>query len=61
MTQEEFNATKFKARMKALVNGKEKDIISVDFERQMIGLEIADNSKKIDWVRIENLELVKDK
>lgn len=58
MTQEEFGAMKFRAGMKALINGKEKDIVSVDFDQSLIGLEIEGDQENIDWVRIENLEIV---
>lgn len=59
MTIEDFDSMKFRAGMKALINGKEKDIVSVDFEQRLIGLEIEGDDENIDWVRIDNLELVK--
>lgn len=59
MTQEEFGMIKFKAGMKAIINGKEKDVISVDFDQSLIGLEIEGDDENIDWVRCENCEIVK--
>lgn len=58
MTQEEFEKRKWKAGMKAIINGKEKNIISVDFEQNLIGLEIEGDDEEIDWVRCENCEIV---
>jgi hypothetical protein len=63
MTIEEFKQTRFSAKMKVLYKDKECPIISVDFEECLLGIgynqqfEVDD---EIDWVRCENVELVKD-
>ncbi len=58
MTRQEFNKSKWGAGMKAAINGSVRDIVSVDFEQKLIGLEIEGDDENIDWVRCENVELI---
>lgn len=56
MTQEQFDAQKWKVDMKAIYEEKERDIISVDFPERLVGLSY-DGDSEIQWVRCENVEL----
>lgn len=65
MTVEEFNNTKFGARMQVIYRGEAREIVSVDFEEKLIGLndkfydpEDPDDIAQINWVRCENCKLV---
>lgn len=58
MTIEEFDNTSFKAEMKAKYQDKEHDIVQVDFQEKLIGLEGEFNEEEIIWVRCENCELI---
>ena len=56
MTQEQFRNQEWGVGMECTYKGKTRDIISVDFEEDLIGL-AADWSDQIQWVRCENVEL----
>lgn len=58
MTVEEFNQRRYGAGMKCLYKGQELDIVSVDFEEALIGLEIEGDDENINWVRCENVEII---
>ena len=55
MTKKQFEIQKWKSGMKAKYHGGEFDIISVNFEEKLIGL---DDKDEICWVRCENIELI---
>jgi len=56
MTQEQFRNQKWGVAMECTYKDKTRDIISVDFEEDLIGL-TTDWSDQIQWVRCENVEL----
>jgi len=63
MTFEEFDKTGFTGRMKCEYKGKEYDIISVDFEERIIGINEFDSfddngSDDLDWKRCENITIL---
>lgn len=58
MTIEEFDNTSFKAEMKAKYQGKEYDVVQVDFQEKLIGLENPVFPEETIWVRCENCELI---
>lgn len=61
MTKEEFNQTSFGAGDKAIYQGEEYPIASVDFEEQLIGLVgvvSGADEDHISWVRCENCEVL---
>jgi hypothetical protein len=59
MDQTEFDNTSWGAGMICLYNLKERDITSVDFTEHLIGLVNKDDDEMVDWVRCENVELLK--
>jgi hypothetical protein len=62
MTQEEFNNTRFSAKMKAKYkDGNEYLITDVDFDEQLIGLDmniLGCNEGDVSWVRCENCTII---
>lgn len=54
MTIPEFRAFKFKAGDQFLYQGKVYDLITVDFQEDLIGLDIDGT---VQWVRCENVKL----
>lgn len=60
MKNKEFIAFKFGAGQKVLYKGKEYDLVSVDFEEQLIGFidETNNLSDTVTWVRCENCEII---
>ncbi len=62
MTIKEFNKTGFRNGMKIEYKGNIYDIISVDFEESLVGIEKIDcegGDKEISWKRCENCKLIK--
>jgi hypothetical protein len=58
MTIEEFNNTRWVSGMRAKYKEQEYGIITVDFQENLIGLDIVEDGQSIDWVRCENVELI---
>lgn len=61
MTIDEFKATLWTGGMKATCNGKDYDIITVDFEEFIIGIDEEGSgidSCYISWKRCENIDRV---
>jgi hypothetical protein len=58
MTIEEFNNMKFCGGMRVLYNGKDYDIVSVDFEEALIGIEEIEGGEDLSWKRCENCILL---
>lgn len=58
MTQQEFDNMGFKADMKAMYNKKEFDVVTVDFEERLLGLEDPLFPEETKWVRCENCEII---
>ncbi len=56
MTIEEFNNTRFGAKMFCLYRGEEHLIGSVDFDEKLIGLSVP-GTDEYTWVRCENITL----
>lgn len=57
MTREEFSQSKFKAGDRAIYDGNEYVVASIDFKEQLIGLlGVIDNSDELTWVRCESVE-----
>ena len=62
MTIKEFNQIGFGIGMKVEYKGNTYDIISVDFEEALIGIEeidCGDGDKEISWKRCGNCKLIK--
>jgi len=62
MTIDQFNNSRFGANDKVIYNGQKYDIISVDFEEALIGIDEkipGSDEDDISWKRCENCELVK--
>ncbi len=57
MTIEEFNIMTFVTEMKARYKEDTFEIVSVDFEEKLIGLDMTGDDI-ISWVRCENVEIV---
>lgn len=62
MTIEEFDKQNWGAKMKIKhVNGKEYDVVTVDFKEKLIGTEndaLGSEEEKIMWVRCESCTLI---
>lgn len=66
MTIEEFSQTGFYAGMKVRYKGEIRDLIPVDFEENLIGIESGEIECEecghvetdIQWVRCENCDLI---
>ena len=58
MTLEEFEKTSFGAKMIVIFNDEKRNIVSVDFDQSLIGLE-TDDEGEVKWVRCENAIIVK--
>lgn len=58
MTNQEFVTFKFKAGQKVLYKGKEYDLVSVDFEEQLVGFFYNNGDEQLNWVRYENCEII---
>ena len=65
MTREEFANTEFYHGIKAKYKGKIYNIESVDFDEDLIALDMIEDydsdEYKIQWVRCENCEIIEDK
>lgn len=69
MTIQEFSNTRFCAGMKVEYQGEIRNLVSVDFEESLIGIEFGEReceecghiSSDIYWVRCENCNIIKDK
>ena len=48
----------FKADMKAMYKDKEHDVVTVDFEEKLLGLEDPLFPEETKWVRCENCEII---
>ena len=59
MTREEFSTMRFGSGMIAKYKGKEHPIKAVDFEEDLIELEITEMENENFWVRFENVTLIK--
>jgi len=57
MTIEEFDNTKFGARMIATIGDRRYDIASVNFDQRLIGVVSYGDPDEIDWYRCENCEV----
>ena len=59
MTIDEFNNTRWTASMCCIYMGERRDIASVDFNEQLIGMvNITDLDGELIWARCENIELI---
>ena len=58
MTIEEFDSAGFKFTSRCIYKEKEQDILSVDFEEKLVGIQDPFSKKKIKWVRCENVDLI---
>ncbi len=59
MTQQEFDATKWKCGMKATYKGETYPVASCDFEERLIGLDgVTLGTDEPTWVRCENVAIV---
>ncbi len=61
MTIDEFNKTGFGANTRCIFKMKTREVITVSFDQQLIGLkEICDGScdDDIEWVRCENVAII---
>ena len=60
MTQEEFDSTRFTAKMTAIYRGSEYGISTVNFYERLLGLLPfgSDDEGDLIWVRCESMELV---
>lgn len=58
MTIKEFSNTKFTGEMKVSYKGKIYNLRSINFEEYLFGLQLEQTSPGLDWVRIENCELI---
>lgn len=66
MTIEEFTQTGFHSGMKVRYKGEIRDLVSVDFEENLIGIESEEIECEecgrvetgIQWVRCENCDLI---
>lgn len=59
MSIEEFDTTGFTGGMKVLYKNQQYDIVMVDFEEKLIGInEIQNIDDSCDWKRCENIELI---
>jgi len=58
MTQDEFDNTIFNAGMTCIYKSKTRDIVSVEFDEQLIGLRIDHDDEEQQWVRCENIKLI---
>jgi hypothetical protein len=62
MTIEEFNKLRFGAGDQVIFKGEIYDLVSVDFEEALIGIDerlVGSEEDDISWKRCENCELVK--
>lgn len=59
MTLKEFNNTQFGAGMRCIYKGQTRDIGGVEFEEQLLGLVNECDDEERDWVRCENIELIR--
>jgi hypothetical protein len=58
MTIDQFDCMSFKSDMKAMYDGQEFDVVSVDFEEKLIGLEDPEFPEETKWVRCENCQII---
>ena len=59
MTAEEFDATQWGAGMQCRYNnGGMDDIVSVDFDERLLGIDIYDDANNLKWIRCESAEEV---
>lgn len=57
MTIEEFSKTSFGAGMTATIKGVKHNIISIDFDQFLIGIDEFKDGETISWYRCENAEV----
>jgi hypothetical protein len=62
MTQEQFDNTGFTGGMFCVYKEKEFEIVQVDFEERLIGIQELENFEydehQVDWKRCENVEII---
>ena len=59
MTLQQFNNTRFGAGMRCIYKGQTRDIGSVEFEEKLLGLVNEWDDEELNWVRCENIELIR--
>lgn len=58
MTITQFDNEVFKFTSRCIYDGKDEDILSVDFKEKLIGIQDPFSKKKIKWVRCENCKMI---
>lgn len=52
-----FDKFKWTAKLVAVYEGNEYDVVSVDFKERLVGISDTDDREDLFWVRCENMEI----